>query len=208
MENRANKVEKNQEIEIKIALDQSISFGDIDDVLGCYRHEPWQEIHMVADYLDTEDGDLNKMQLAYRLRRENEKKVATLKAGKVDAAGVAHRHEVNVDVTSMESDLSVFYKDEKFGSLLQTLAGKKMVSQLKMDFMRLASVFDYGSSKIEVAVDRGMIIKGSKTAPIWELELELKEGLIEDMIRLKQAVTDFFQVEVAVKSKFQRGMEL
>ena len=63
-------------------------------------------------------------------------------------------------------------------------------------------------SRIEVALDNGQIRAGRQSAPISELELELKHGRASDAFKLARALAERIPITLSLKSKAERGYEL
>jgi triphosphatase len=64
------------------------------------------------------------------------------------------------------------------------------------------------NSRIEVALDEGQVRAGGQSAPISELELELKRGKPDDVFKLAHEMATLVPVKLALKSKCERGYDL
>jgi triphosphatase len=65
-----------------------------------------------------------------------------------------------------------------------------------------------GNSEIELCIDRGMVEAGRKSLPLCEVELELKQGQPADLFKLAKALAEEVPVQLAIKSKADRGYAL
>jgi inorganic triphosphatase YgiF len=63
-------------------------------------------------------------------------------------------------------------------------------------------------SEIELTIDKGKVEAGRRSAPLCEVELELKRGESADLFKIARALADEVPVQLAVKSKAERGYEL
>lgn len=195
--------------------------------LGCSDESVWEEImsaealvsvivsgseniqQLEARYFDTPSHALQKAQLAYRLRREGENWIATVKGGGSSKGGLHARLEWNVVVSSNEPDIGVFAHTE-IGERLQEVIGDEIVEPILITFFerRMVDVVMPDSSTIEVAADKGAIIAGEKTAPILEIELELKAGDPKTLFMLGAALSRELPLLPESDSKFYRGLLL
>jgi inorganic triphosphatase YgiF len=65
-----------------------------------------------------------------------------------------------------------------------------------------------GGSLIEVAFDQGEIDTGQESAPLSEVELELKRGKAADLFQLAKTIAHKVPLELALVSKAERGYRL
>ena len=162
-----------------------------------------------AHYFDTSTYCLKKAKLAYRIRREGEQWIATIKDGGLSSGGLHERHEWNVVVRGPEPDLTVFAGTD-IGQHLITLVGDQRLEPIvitKFERRTLMVIMPDGS-QIEVAADQGTIVAGSQTVPILEVELELKSGEPSALIRLGAALAREYPLLPEQDSKFYRGLKL
>lgn len=197
-----------QEIELKLQVIEADKWPEILqwDVFGDAKipGSAKQEC-LEARYYDTVDGKLRQAGLAYRIRRENEKWVATIKGGGSSEGGLHSRLEVNELVGGPEPDLSVF---SGHGILQQALTPDPLHALLITRFTRDMLVIDSHGSSIEVAADRGEIIAGDKQSAISEIELELKTGSTAELLLAGAKLAERFALVLEPRSKFARGLML
>lgn len=195
--------------------------------LGCADESAWDKImtaealaavtvsgseitqQLEARYFDTPSHALQKAQLAYRLRREGENWIATVKGGGSSKGGLHARLEWNVVVSDNEPDVGAFAHTE-IGERLQEVVGDEILEPILITFFerRMVEVVMPDSSTIEVAADKGAIIAGEKTSPILEIELELKTGESKALFMLGAALSREFPLLPEPDSKFYRGLLL
>jgi triphosphatase len=165
--------------------------------------------HLEARYFDTPSHALQKAKLAYRLRREGETWVATVKGGGSSKGGLHARLEWNVSVPDGEPEIGVFSHTE-IGLRLQEVVGDEILEPIlitSFERRKVDAVMPDGST-IEVAADKGTIIAGENTAPILEIELELKTGQPVALFMLGAALAREYPLLPEPDSKFYRGLLL
>jgi triphosphatase len=172
---------------------------------------PGSEItqQLEARYFDTPSHALQKAKLAYRIRREGENWVATVKDSGSSKGGLHARQEWNQIVSHNEPDVEVFSHME-IGAKLQEVAGDEILEPILITSFerRKVDVVMPDGSTVEVAADKGTIIAGEKTAPILEIELELKTGQAGSLFMLGAALAKEYPLLPETKSKFYRGLLL
>jgi inorganic triphosphatase YgiF len=162
-----------------------------------------------ARYFDTPSHALQKAKLAYRLRLEAGTWIATVKGGGSSKGGLHARMEWNIPVLHGEPDIEVFSHTD-IGAQLQEVVGDEILEPILITSFerRTIDVVMPDGSTIEVAADRGAIIAGEKTAPILEIELELKTGRPGALFLLGAALAKEYPLLPEPDSKFYRGLLL
>lgn len=156
--------------------------------------------HMHTTYYDTPDGALSAKKYTLRRRMENETAVCTLKT---PTKGLG-RGEFEVVCDTIQDALPTLCKlsglSELEGLPLQAVCGAR--------FTRIAKAFHWQGTTMELALDKGELYSGSRTMPLFEVEIELKEGA-EDTVRAFGAFLAAAYGLVPEKaSKFRRGLSL
>lgn len=162
-----------------------------------------------ARYFDTPSHALQKAKLAYRIRREGEAWVATVKGDGSSKGGLHARLEWNVPVLNSEPEIEVFSHTD-IGVRLQEVVGDEILEPILITSFerKTVNVSMPDGSTIEVAADKGAIIAGEKTAPILEIELELKTGQPMALFMLGAALAREYPLLPEPDSKFYRGLLL
>ena len=167
-----------------------------------------EEIYLDARYFDTDDCDLAKNEIAYRIRREGERIVAALK-WKGHSEGALHvREDINVPVMSDEADISVFNESEIGRELTNIIGGKQVKCFLETKFHRRRFRIDTGTGIFELSVDTGLIVTDYGEEPISEVEIELFSGEKEELLELGERLQNKYQLETEEISKYARGIEI
>ncbi len=162
-----------------------------------------------ATYYDTPDLSLREHGLAYRLRKENDKWIATVKTQGVSAGGLSARQEYNVAVASNQASVLPF-EQTAVAECLQTIVKEQQLQPLfnVLVTRELVVIRTVTGSSIELALDCGAIIAGSDKVPVLELELELQEGSVADLLSLAAAIAREIPLTVEPRSKYLRGLQL
>lgn len=200
---------ENSEVELKLqVIDETIW----DDLIHKLKTMPeasgYEKVLLAANYFDTIDGLLHKSRLAYRVRKENDQWVATIKGGGCVVNGLHKRMEWNIKVENGEANLAVFNETTIDQNIIKQLEHEPLIPIVQTDFVREVVVLTIGEDKIEVAMDQGVIIGNENKAPILEIELELKAGKEERVRQFGEQLMKEFSLKLANKSKFSRGLEL
>jgi inorganic triphosphatase YgiF len=160
-------------------------------------------------YFDTPDQQLRQQGVALRLRQDGKRWLQTLKtAGNADGA-LTRRGEWESEVASGNLDAAAlahtpWLELDADGALFAAL-----VPCFNTTFDRtLWAVRRRDGSVVEVALDLGQITAGAASAPIAELELELKKGSAAALFALAHEFAQHIALLPASASKAQRGYAL
>jgi len=199
------------EIELKYAIDS----GEIADRI--WEDEELKKIEeagtretviMNAVYFDTADMDLSKNDMAYRVRKEGDKLVATLKWGGGSEGALHKREEVNVPAVNTKPDPGLFEACDIGEDLMSILGGKELEPVLEMHVERRRFRIDTENTIMEISVDQGSIITKNGNEPICEVEVELFSGSDSVMMKTGQQLAEKYGLVSEKRSKFYRGLLL
>jgi inorganic triphosphatase YgiF len=171
-------------------------------------------VAMKAAYFDTEDHILMRNDIAFRIRKEGDRLVGTLKWGDEDmgVSGLYARKEISVPVADDSCFLSpdpYIFKDSREGQeMLEAISGQSLVLIFETVFTRKRFRIDSAGTICEVSLDTGEIIAGDRRSPIQELEIELFSGSRDELIRIGDKVAGAYGLEPEPLSKFARGKAL
>lgn len=206
------KNKQNSEIEIKITMDSEnlnklleLELIKENTVLGSEKRLKLENI-----YYDTENKYLAAKKIVYRVRITNENEFeATIKTDKEVFGGYSERMEYNVALSNAEPSFKGF-KEEGFPfDLEEILAGEKLQALFTVLVNRKRSLIQItANTLVEMAIDHGKIIAGSKNASIDEVEFELMKGKKEDLIAFMNSLNEKIVFKAEKKSKFKRGLDL
>jgi triphosphatase len=141
-----------------------------------------------ARYFDTADEALARAGLVLRLRQEGRHWVQTAK-GRGDQA--FERLEHNVPLARGDEALPDPERHARHPvhALLQTAlrtAQGPLQPTFETDVVRLSRMVRASGTQIEIAYDSGSVRAGDRSAPVRELELELKQGSTAALVELAQ----------------------
>ena len=163
------------------------------------------EQDLVSVYFDTPKHKLGKSGISLRIRRNGKKRLQTIKSQGAD--GSFRRGEWEDEIKGDVPDLRIVH-----GTALEPLLTKKLKHKLMPVFetrvRRTIRPVRRNGSQIEVALDTGEIRAGRRSAPISEVELELKGGDVGEVFELARELGKHVSVKLALNSKSQRGYDL
>lgn len=203
------------ETEIKLALPSSYH----DTVANLITRQTGQEgrtIHLSNIYFDTPSYALAKAKSALRLRGMPDHWLQTYKtAGGDSENGISSRHEWEMPVAGEALEINSLLEhcdDEQASDALRD-AAPDLTALFRTDFSRMLWDLEYEGSMIEVALDLGEIVTvvdgERRTAPISELELELKSGDEHALHQLAAVMRGAFtELQPENLSKAKRGYDL
>ena len=160
-------------------------------------------IEMETTYYDTFDGKLRNLRWMLRRRMENGRSICTLKTpGQGD-----HRGEWEVEAPGIMAGVPALCRD---GAPMELMAlcvsGLTEVGAAR--FTRQALLLEIPGAKLELALDRGVLVGRGRETPLLEIELELKEGSEEAVEAFARDFAHRYGLETEPRSKFARVMIL
>ena len=164
-------------------------------------------VSLVSVYFDTDKLKLRQKGLSLRVRRIGRHHVQTIKQENSGNVTLFARGQWEHNVHGKQPDL-----DAARGTALAPLLNKTLRRALKPVFETHVNrkIFQIrtGESEIELSIDKGKIEAGRKSLPLCEVELELKQGQAADLFKLAKVLAHEAPVQLAVKSKADRGYAL
>ncbi len=216
------------EIELKYRADRECGLNILEELSKKYNAEI-REIPMEAIYYDTADLSLLDKRFTYRLRKEGNEIMLTVKYGKgSDKAkeGLHRRGEINVPVfddflekpgidvledTPIYKELDKAVGGQYSDDLGIMLPRKPLLPRMEMRFLRkeiTVPLNEGGKSSAVLSYDEGEILAGGRTLEISEVEIELSEGNEEDLRAFGEKIAQKYGLEPLNKSKYARGLKL
>ena len=163
--------------------------------------------HLHNIYFDTPKLDLHRNEMALRLRSVSGHWLQTLKGGGSVKGGLHQRNEWEAAVPSAELDFTILDAAIWDEHLPQRLR-KKLKPVFVTDFSRTSRMVEYQGAEIEVCMDQGEVKTSEHSAPICEVELELKSGDPQQLFQLALAILEIVPFELESVSKAERGFRL
>ena len=205
------------EIELKYRIDSVEQYERLLSdplIVGYAENEEFETVRMKAAYFDTADLTLMRHNIAFRIRSEGERALATLKWREDDdgISGLYIRSEINIPVSDktcfFAPDPSIFKESAEGKDLLDIIDGNPLENIFDMIFTRKRIRVDYGKSILELALDEGVIVAGVKSVQFRELEIEIYSGNKDDLLDIGKQIAAKYDLEPELKTKFARGTEL
>lgn len=183
---------------------------DDEDLLRIASIESRETILMKAAYFDTSDYVLSKHDIAFRVRMEGNRVVASLKWNGSCEDGLHSREEINVPINDeaclIMPSPEVFKESEQGKAVLELLGDKKLHSLIETCFLRRRMRIDSGEAICEVAIDEGEIVTDFGNVPICELEIELFSGEEQEVSVIGNRLTEKYNLVPENRSKYARGL--
>lgn len=159
-----------------------------------------------ATYFDTPDRRLRKEGVSLRIRRSGRKRIQTVKAADGLAAGLFDRDEWEREVASDIPDLSDL--DGAVPVLAEDGVAAALAPVFTVRVDRTTLDLDRGASRAEVTIDEGVVEAGGRSAPVVELELELRSGEPADLFGLARDLSQAAPLRLGIRTKAERGYAL
>ena len=160
-------------------------------------------LNMETTYYDTPSGALSRKKITLRRRFENGISVCTLKT----PTGTAARGEFQIEKEGIIEAIPELCKLSGYEELL-SLTAEGVLPVCGAKFTRTARQVSFGSSTLEVALDRGILLGGGKGLPLYELEVELLSGDPKDADDYGIRLAEKFSLTEEPYSKFRRALAL
>ncbi|EPE97425.1 hypothetical protein RGCCGE502_15310 [Rhizobium grahamii CCGE 502] len=188
------------ETELKLEL----SADAADTLLGSgLLGEPVSVEPLTSIYFDTPDHQVWQGGYSLRIRSVGEAHIQTVKAtGPNNAIFARSEWEAPVTGNTPVIDYSTPLKAEL------DIDATAPIPQFSTSVKRHRWNVDQDGSKIEVALDTGLVVAGDRQTQIRELELELKDGKPNALFVLARRIEAIVPIHFGVASKAERGYRL
>ncbi len=214
------------ESEIKLRLDAQTEPSTIIDhplLSRLTMPDSRREQDLVNIYYDTALHELTDREMTLRLRQVQDRSEVTLKTGEATVSELHQRFEwTAVYPEDWDGDLkngldTSWFKreatstgdpDAQLQEALRLIKGRPLLIICEARFKRITFDIGYGDSLLELAIDRGELIAGDYSEPLYEIEVELKEGDVRDLVELGHEMQDQLPVQPEELSKFARCLRL
>ena len=201
------------ETEFKYCLKDTSVFDKIisdKDLIPYKKGKNYSENQMHAVYFDTEDKDLMKAGIAYRIRYEDERIEATIKWDDSVEKGLHIRHEFNLVINderfAKRPNIEAFKSSGAYSALYKAAGDKPLKKIVVMDYCRRDIKLDTGKSISALSVDEGVLHGVSNEIPVCELEIELYHGDDADFKKVAAFIDGRNELVPENRSKFQRAL--
>lgn len=189
------------EIELKLELSRDAA-GRVESS-GLLGDAP-KKARQLSTYFDTPDRDLAEAGFSLRIRRSGKKRVQTIKADGLKAAGLFARPEWERPV---DGDTPILDETTPVAAFLGDRVGA-VAPAFEVKIERQTWMVAEGEAIIEVVLDRGEVVAGDRKTPVCEIELELKSGGHAALFDLARRIDGAAEFRLGVLSKAERGYRL
>ena len=166
-------------------------------------------LRLYSAYYDTSHLDLRRRGVALRLRRQGRRWVQTLKTTGLPAGALQQRIELEMPVARGLPDLQLLKQSGLSGFAADVVAMDALKVIFTTDFVRSVAVVEpVPGTRIEVCVDQGDVVAGTKRETVCEIELELKQGELSALFHLARQLAAHPDIRIETVSKAQRGYRL
>lgn len=162
-----------------------------------------QTIRMETTYYEIPSGTLARRHWTLRRRMENDVSVCTVKT----PCPQGGRGEWEVECGNILEAVPLLIAEGAPAELAELVAeGPYPLCGAR--FVREAIPVTVGNAVVEIALDQGVLLGGSKELPLCEAEVELKQGTDEDAVRFAELLAKKYGLVPEKKSKFRRAKDL
>ena len=195
-----------REIEIKFTAENAV-LADIERATQSLVTDA--AVHsLVSIYFDTPGDDLRRSGHTLRIRRAGDAPPKmSVKSSALTEAGPFHRREVEGPAPGGLPDLGLLPAGLR-SDLSAAAGGEPLVKRFEVHVQRTTITRTHRASVIEMAFDLGQIIAGDRSAPVSELELELKSGTVGDLLDFASGLAGQAGLRLDFTSKSERGFRL
>lgn len=203
-------MKKNTEIELKMLispenLEKLLALDLMQEVT---RQGSKDVKHLCTSYYDTDEMTLQSYGIAYRVRDKGDGTFeATVKTSKKKEAGLSERLELNIPLLKNEALLTGFKAMGLEYELIE-LVPQGVKCLFTVDVERTTYLLDIPGAVVELAIDKGCVYADDKSAPIDEIELELKEGETLALLDFTAKLAEQVPLLMESRSKYARGLLL
>jgi triphosphatase len=198
-----------QEIELKLALDPRDVLRLRDSPIlraPSLKHTARQRL--VSTYYDTASFSLQRVGIILRVRKIGRERVQAVKMNAAESGGLARRIELESSIRGDRPDMMQIVDPDVSRLIQERCADNDLVPIFVTDVVRETWLLQLGRSRIECAIDRGIIAADGRRAPICEVELELKSGQPVRLFQLAHRLNAVVPLRIEAASKATRGYDL
>ncbi|MFW5451732.1 MAG: inorganic triphosphatase [Methylophagaceae bacterium] len=165
--------------------------------------------HLSNTYFDTPNKDLRKQGVGLRLRQQDDVFLQTVKTAGIARDGLHQRDEWEHELQAADWDLAKLRQtpladlinDSNIWSNMQPIFTTNFTREIR--WLTLPE-----NTKVELAYDRGAVTAGDLVDTIHEIELEIKQGSIEQLKQFATLMCSHLAVKPSNSSKAKQGYRL
>lgn len=156
-------------------------------------------------YYDSEDHYFAQHKMGLRVRSKNDQYEITLKMQGDIVGGLHIRPEYNLSLANTFPDFKQLVDHYQLQFEDNAILEKPLYPTFSTDFKRNKWLIHFQNAEIEIALDQGIIKNQFGQDPICEIELELKQGNLNDLFKLLDTMPTKDGMWLSSLSKAQRG---
>ena len=191
-----------REVELKFELDPG-AVAPVEAALARLSAKRPKRERLHSTYFDTPRLALREAGITLGVRRIGRRRIQTVKLAR-GAAGLFDRPEWEGKIEGDTPDWDLARKTG-LAPLARDGVAKGARGVFSVAVERRRFDLGLGESRIEAALDVGVIEAGKRTAPIRELELELKRGRLADLFGLAKTIAETAPLRVGLRTKAEQG---
>lgn len=199
------------ETELKITVDEAtIAALPRNSALDELRAAPRKTQNLVSIYYETADFALVSAGIALRLRKVGRKWVQTVKrkSGAGETHGLFSNLEVERDAPGGRLVLDGPDEQGVYAAIFEAVGDAPLEPVFETRVRRITDLLRAPSGEVELAIDRGEIVAGDKTAPIREVEMELLSGDVRALFEVARRLFASGPLNFSIANKSARGYGL
>ena len=185
------------EIELKFAAEVSA----FENLLA--RFDDWTTYEMKTTYYDTADAKLGTLRWTLRRRFENGVSVCTIKTPHKGGGRNEFELECENIMDAIPQLVAMGAPKE-----LQEYTANGVEEVCAARFTRKARNITLDGATAELALDRGELLGGGNALPIFEVEVELKDGDLNPVAAYAEQLAKEFGLRPEHKCKYTRALTL
>ena len=196
------------EIELKLLVEPDQVPVLIDAPIIAAHARSKGTVRLLKDtYFDTAAGALRQAGVTLRVRQCGKRFVQTVKLAPTEPDIALRRGEWESRVASMAPDFQALSPLVSMG-LNDVLAHNSLEPIFTTEVRRRLRTLRLPSGVVEVAFDSGLLRSRERTAPISEIEIELKSGGTAALYEVALPLAEQAAVRPSMRTKAERGLEL
>ena len=120
-----------------------------------------------------------------------------------------HAMSGNASATALRKDSPQLVEQGAPKQILGIIEETKLIERCRIVFLRRSAVLKLPDGVlVDMAIDKGTIYAAGKSAPLYELELELLFGAPEALTPLSDLFTQKYKLEREILSKYEKALRL
>lgn len=195
-----------REFELKLELGECELDG-LKHSLASGRLESRQQF-LRSTYFDTGNMRLRSAGISLRIREKGGQLLQTAKLKTAVRGGISNPVEIEFPVSSDTPQIAAIEDRKLRKALEKAIGGQQLRPVFATEIERTTLVLANNGGKAELALDKGRIVSGDKSAPICEAELELISGGVDAFADFARQAFAEIPVRFGSQSKAERGYRL